>query len=116
MQQPPSRRPAPAQNMLRPPSGASVPPQQSQQPQQQQQEQPLVFTKIADMKPYMKNLNCVFIVLEKGPPSRTKDNSNIYQLLVLAYVATVKCSLGGRPNWLNCCFILGCKRGIRATW
>lgn len=51
------------------------------------------YTKIVDMRPFMKSINCVFIVLEKGSVTRTKDEHTIYQTLVADYTASINISL-----------------------
>jgi len=48
------------------------------------------YVKVIDLKPYMKNLNCVFIVLEKGPVIRTKDNHTLAHALVADGSASIQ--------------------------
>jgi hypothetical protein len=40
------------------------------------------FTKISDLKPYLKNLNLIFMVLEKGSVTKTKDDKILTQFLI----------------------------------
>ncbi|EFA78087.1 OB fold-containing protein [Heterostelium album PN500] len=85
-------------------------PQQQQPPQSQQQQQPqqqpttgqqqlqqsqqgsTVYTKILDIKPYAKNINTIFIVLEKMPPIKKKDLL-LYQVLVADGSASINMTL-----------------------
>eukprot|EP00026_Physarum_polycephalum_P019153 Phypoly_transcript_21024.p1 GENE.Phypoly_transcript_21024~~Phypoly_transcript_21024.p1 ORF type:complete len:216 (+),score=39.38 Phypoly_transcript_21024:83-649(+) len=41
----------------------------------------------------MKHINCVFIVVEKGPITKTKDDHTIYQALVADYTGSINTSL-----------------------
>eukprot|EP01080_Neovahlkampfia_damariscottae_P011849 gene11849-5178_t len=49
-------------------------------------------TKIGDLSPNMNKLNCVFIVLEKTPPAKTKQNI-IHHYLVADETAAIQLSL-----------------------
>jgi len=51
------------------------------------------YVKIAEIRPYMKAINCVFIVLDKDPPTKTKDEHSIYQCLVADYTGSMYISL-----------------------
>ncbi|KAM9953150.1 hypothetical protein ACTFIR_008211 [Dictyostelium discoideum] len=44
--------------------------------------------KVNEIKPYSKNINCVFIVLDKGPPTKKKEGT-IYQVLVADSTASI---------------------------
>ena len=49
-------------------------------------------TKIADMKPGMKNLNCTFIVLQRGATTKTKEGNTIIQYLVADSSGSIQAS------------------------
>eukprot|EP01117_Protostelium_nocturnum_P017977 TRINITY_DN740_c0_g1_i3.p1 TRINITY_DN740_c0_g1~~TRINITY_DN740_c0_g1_i3.p1 ORF type:complete len:113 (-),score=6.41 TRINITY_DN740_c0_g1_i3:166-504(-) len=52
------------------------------------------YTKISELRPRQKNVNCVFIVLEKGQiNTKTKDNHNITHTLVADQTASIHLSL-----------------------
>ncbi|XP_049847842.1 SOSS complex subunit B2 isoform X2 [Schistocerca gregaria] len=51
------------------------------------------ITKIIDMKPGMKNLNVMFIVLERGSTTKTKEGGIIVQHLVADSTASITASL-----------------------
>ncbi|KAL6079670.1 SOSS complex subunit B1 [Balamuthia mandrillaris] len=59
---------------------------------------PDVFTKIADLRPYMKSINCLFIVLEKGAVTKTKENHTISDCLVADGSAAIRLSLWDRQG------------------
>jgi hypothetical protein len=51
------------------------------------------FVKIADLRPYMKNISVHFIVLEKGPVTKTKDDHYVHQYLVADQTGSIWLSL-----------------------
>src|SRR5689334_10049556 len=64
--------------------------------------QNVVYTKIGDIKPYMKGLNIVCIVLEKGTVTKTKDEHLIAHALIADSTASVNLSVWDTPaDWLQ---------------
>lgn len=60
------------------------------------------YTKISELRPYMKGLNCVFIVLEKGNVTKTKDEHLLAHALVADNTAAVHLSLWDTAaDWLQ---------------
>jgi hypothetical protein len=51
------------------------------------------FIKIADLRPYMKSISVQFIVLEKGPVTKTKDDHMVHQYLVADQSGSIWLSL-----------------------
>lgn len=51
------------------------------------------FTKIADLRPFMKNVSVQFIVLEKGQVTKTKDDHVVHQYLVADQTGSIFLSL-----------------------
>eukprot|EP01089_Gocevia_fonbrunei_P005500 TRINITY_DN15955_c0_g1_i1.p1 TRINITY_DN15955_c0_g1~~TRINITY_DN15955_c0_g1_i1.p1 ORF type:complete len:165 (-),score=23.48 TRINITY_DN15955_c0_g1_i1:59-553(-) len=51
------------------------------------------LTKLADLRPYMKGINCIFIVLEKGAVTKTKENHTISHCLIADNTASIHLSL-----------------------
>ncbi|GAM20093.1 hypothetical protein SAMD00019534_032680 [Acytostelium subglobosum LB1] len=49
------------------------------------------YTKICELKPFVKNVNCIFIVLEKFPPVKKKEV--IHQVLVADHTACINMTL-----------------------
>lgn len=60
--------------------------------------QQLKFTRIADLRPGMKSINCLFIVLEKGAPTKTKDGNVISHCLVADHSGSIHFSLWDTPG------------------
>ncbi|EGC37761.1 hypothetical protein DICPUDRAFT_76639 [Dictyostelium purpureum] len=50
------------------------------------------FIKVNEIKPYTKNINCVFIVLDKGLPTKKKEGT-IFQVLVADSSAAINMTL-----------------------
>lgn len=53
---------------------------------------PTEDTRIADLKPGMKNLNCTFIVLQRGATTKTKEGNTIIQYLVADSSGSIQAS------------------------
>lgn len=64
---------------------------QSSQPQDSSSDAG-VDIRIADMRPQMKNLNCTFIVLQRGSTTKTKDGSTVIQYLVADASGSIQAS------------------------
>jgi len=48
--------------------------------------------RIAELKPGMKNLNCTFIVLQRGATTKTKDGNTVVQYLVADASGSIQAS------------------------
>jgi len=70
------------------------------------------YTKIMDLRPYMKAINCVFIVLEKGTITKTKDEHQIAHALVADNTASVQLSIwDAQDAWIQVGDIIRLKGG-----
>lgn len=58
------------------------------------------FIQIKDLRPGLKNLNVVFIVLEVGPPTITKENREVRTFKVADQTACVNVSVWDEPGQL----------------
>lgn len=60
------------------------------------------YVKVADLRPYMKGINIVVIVLEKGTVTKTKDDNLLAHALVADATGSVHLSLWDtHADWLN---------------
>ncbi|XP_013137942.1 PREDICTED: SOSS complex subunit B homolog [Papilio polytes] len=75
------------------------------------------FVQIKDLKPGMKNINAVFIVLEVGPPTLTKEAREVRTLRVADASAMVNFSVWDEPGaLLQPGDIVRLTRGYASLW
>lgn len=75
------------------------------------------YVQIKDLKPGMKNINAVFIVLEVGPPTLTKEAREVRTLRVADGSACVNLSVWDAPGaLLTPGDIVRLTRGYAALW
>ncbi|KOB67609.1 Solute carrier family 35 member C2 [Operophtera brumata] len=77
----------------------------------------LEYTQIKDLKVGMKNINAVFIVLEVGPPTLTKEAREVRTMRVADSSASVNLSVWDAPGaLLQPGDIVRLLRGYTALW
>ncbi|CAH0403277.1 unnamed protein product [Chilo suppressalis] len=77
----------------------------------------LEYVQIKDLKPGMKNINAVFIVLEVGPPTLTKEAREVRTLRVADASASVNLSVWDEPGaLLQPGDIVRLTRGYASLW
>ncbi|XP_028166400.1 SOSS complex subunit B homolog [Ostrinia nubilalis] len=77
----------------------------------------LEYVQIKDLKPGMKNINAVFIVLEVGPPTLTKEAREVRTLRVADASAAVNLSVWDEPGaLLQPGDIVRLTRGYASLW
>lgn len=75
------------------------------------------YVQIKDLKPAMKNINAVFIVLEVGPPTLTKEAREVRTLRVADASASVNLSVWDEPGaLLQPGDIVRLTRGYASLW
>ncbi|KAG6460515.1 hypothetical protein O3G_MSEX012025 [Manduca sexta] len=75
------------------------------------------YVQIKDLKPGMKNINAVFIVLEVGPPTLTKEAREVRTLRVADATASVNLSVWDEPGaLLQPGDIVRLTRGYASLW
>lgn len=75
------------------------------------------YVQIKDLKPGMKNINSVFIVLEVGPPTLTKEAREVRTLRVADASASVNLSVWDEPGaLLQPGDIVRLTRGYASLW
>lgn len=52
-----------------------------------------VYCKVGELRPGMKNVNVLFIVLEKAPPTKTKDEHMLAHAIVADHTGCIHLSL-----------------------
>ena len=52
-----------------------------------------VWSKVGDLRPGMKNVNVLFIVLDKAPPTKTKDEQVLGHAIVADQTGCIHLSL-----------------------
>lgn len=77
----------------------------------------LEYVQIKDLKPGMKSINAVFIVLEVGPPTLTKEQREVHTLRVADASASVNLSVWDEPGaLLQPGDIVRLTRGYASLW
>lgn len=75
------------------------------------------YVQIKDLKPGLKNINAIFIVLEVGPPTLTKEAREVRTLRVADATATVNLSVWDEPGaLLQPGDIVRLTRGYASLW
>ncbi|XP_026496903.1 SOSS complex subunit B homolog [Vanessa tameamea] len=75
------------------------------------------YVQIKDLKPGMKNINAIFIVLEVGPPTLTKEAREVRTLRVADASASVNLSVWDEPGaLLQPGDIVRLTRGYASLW
>ncbi|CAH4023667.1 SOSS complex subunit B homolog [Pieris brassicae] len=75
------------------------------------------YVQIKDLKPNMKNINAIFIVLEVGPPTLTKEAREVRTLRVADASASVNLSVWDEPGaLLQPGDIVRLTRGYASLW